>query len=304
MPLIFVNSFYTQEGLQKIGLKSFGDNVLRKNVKVLFASTGRSVMTQHNKVSKEKHRPEMYLPRQIDPVLNRLCQRTDRFERWVCNDAAIAFELDRTVNTVDGLPPRSEIPPAKLVFIAGCSQSGKTTLASSLKKTLGGNVHIVHQDGFCTNNGGSKAKSKKRERDEPVHWEGAQFTNWPRMCKEIEYRCTRNLPNSVVIVEGYTLFHANPELNACRERADAILVLEIDKDACAKRRKSFPSKIGYGEIGWDSAAAYARGAVWPHYEQFEKPKIDAAGGHVIRIDGMMNADAVLKAATAALEEAF
>ena len=280
---------------------AFVDNVMRKNVKVLHEYTGKSVMTLHNKPSKEKYRPEEYLPRQIEPTLNRLLQRTGGFEHWHYDAAAIAFELDRTSKIIDNLPSRSEIPQAKLVFIAGCSQSGKTTLAANLKKKLGGNVHVVHQDGFCTGSGGAAAggNSKKRARDEPPNWEGGQFTNWPKMCAEIEHRRTRNLPNAMVIVEGYTLFYDHPELQACRERADAIIVLEIGKETCQKRRRSFPSNGG-----WGSADDYVRGAVWPHYEEHELPRINRAAGRIIRIDGTRPEEAVTNTTVAALSGAF
>ena len=283
-----------QSGYQHL---AFGDNVFRKNVKVLMASVGRSVVTQHNKASKEKHRPEAYLPRQMEPTLHRLLERTGRFEHWVCNDAAIAFELDRTSKLIDNLPSQSELPKTKIVFIAGCSQAGKTTLAANLKKKLGGNVHVVHQDGFWTGRG---ANTKKRARDADLpDWEGGQFTDWSKLCKEVEHRRTRNLPNSVVIVEGYTLFYEHPELQACRERADAIIVLEIGKETCQTRRRTFPSKSG-----WASADDYVRGAVWPHYEKEELPRINRAAGTIIRIDGTRPEEAVTATAVAALKEVF
>ena len=143
------------------------------------------------------------------------------------------------------------------------------------------------------------AKSKKRARDERANWEGGQFTNWPKMCAEIAHRRTRNLPNATVIVEGYTLFYDHPELQACRERADAIIVLEIGKETCQKRRRSFPSKGG-----WACADDYVRHAVWPHYEEHELPRINRAAGRIIRIDGTSPEEAVTNTAVAALSEAF
>ena len=155
-----------------------------------------------------------------------------------------------------------------VIGITGASQSGKTTvtkLLAALLKRDGLNVEIVEQDRHRISN------NPKLQVGGRVSWEGPELTNWADL--EDKVLKPEKRPD-VLLVEGYMLLDCT---EAMREALSMLLWVESSVEICTSRRTSYPKRPRNGYKGWESAAAYVRGCIWPAHEAYERrcfPLID------------------------------
>ncbi|WKX92250.1 hypothetical protein Q1695_010354 [Nippostrongylus brasiliensis] len=162
-----------------------------------------------------------------------------------------------------------EVPTCgRVLAIAGCTNSGKTTVAKILSKMFvdeGATVHIIHQDDFYL------AKEKACLFVEKVHRksEGTPnfFYNYDSKFavdhwKLINAIKATSLSYDYIIVEGNMLTEWTDLVELC----DRVIFLTLDQDTCRRRRtkRSYdpPDMPGYfDEVVWPSYQGHLQAAL-------------------------------------------
>ena len=140
-----------------------------------------------------------------------------------------------------------------VVGISGCTNSGKTTLASFLQKTFPGSV-VINQDKFFR-------PDDSREHiliPELNHknWDCLNAVNWDTMMEQVEQILSSEPPShrSLLIIEGHIIFNYDPMEKLCHKK----YFLTMNKEECFRRRCTRvyepPDVPGYFEK-----------CVWPMY---------------------------------------
>ncbi|WKX92253.1 hypothetical protein Q1695_010354 [Nippostrongylus brasiliensis] len=158
-----------------------------------------------------------------------------------------------------------EVPTCgRVLAIAGCTNSGKTTVAKILSKMFvdeGATVHIIHQDDFYL----AKEKVEKVHRKS----EGTPnfFYNYDSKFavdhwKLINAIKATSLSYDYIIVEGNMLTEWTDLVELC----DRVIFLTLDQDTCRRRRtkRSYdpPDMPGYfDEVVWPSYQGHLQAAL-------------------------------------------
>ncbi|KAF8792046.1 Nicotinamide riboside kinase 1 like protein [Argiope bruennichi] len=118
-----------------------------------------------------------------------------------------------------------------LIGISGCTNGGKTTLASALANHFPGSI-VVNQDKFFRSDD-SKEHIIIPELNHK-NWERLEAVDWDAMMADLEKTIHSKPPNknSLLIVEGHIIFN-HPKL---RNIFDKRYFLTLDREECIRRR--------------------------------------------------------------------
>jgi len=195
---------------------------------------------------KEHLRPDKYHPNRFYDLLNRFDQKCVDVAQCKLSELKLQKLREQSIYQTDKRKERDT--DGILILVCGASRSGKTSLASYLKKVSSlpkDSVCVIEQDKFGSGIKGPKTDGKR-------NWEC--FSNWSALLASTK-DAIRFHP--YVIVEGYTLLD-------CKELVTMAKIITwclSNEEICAQRRKSFP-------IEWNSADNYVRKCVWPAHEEY------------------------------------
>ncbi|EYC31625.1 hypothetical protein Y032_0003g1154 [Ancylostoma ceylanicum] len=183
------------------------------------------------------------------------------FEEWDGSSSfycGMSFVNGAIHGAGDSYVPNEQPSSGRVLAIAGCTNSGKTTIAKILTKMFeeeGTTVTVIHQDEFYY----TKEKVEKTYRKSGSN--PGFFYNYDTRSavdheKMISAITAASLMNDYVVVEGNMLTEWPDVIELC----DRVIFLTLDQDTCRRRR----AKRTYDP---PDVPGYFEEVLWPAYQQ-------------------------------------
>jgi nicotinic acid mononucleotide adenylyltransferase len=176
----------------------------------------------------------------------------------------------------------------RVIGVAGCTRSGKSTLSQYLQTFLQESGYLVEQVALDDFFGAMPFATVKLSSGMTFpDLESPLALRWTDFASRVD-ECVRSLKGdrlSFIIVEGFLLYH----FESVRKHCDVALYIDLDRDTCRLRRmrtKAVPDEY-FDEL------------LWPHFQRY-----GCAPRGAVLLDGSQPREALQTVAIAAVRQAF